>query len=291
VGMVHKSAMDYSRELHPAITMNFSFSEWDPNPWKITQSGASYIAFSVITGIMFFYNSIYCGYYLVKSYQKFGVVLAFICLSLEWLCNVLRVIQIILFGMHNNFLIPGVDILVTLTMCMTLITSIIISFFWLDIIVDPNYRGKFFGRLKFPILIFILFCLGVEISLDIRRHVSTQEFWYFLVLFYAGVFTVVSGVNFVSAWYIQKKFNGETTIRRRIVPYIIASGITALFGVVILLLFLSPLVWYPVGLSVLWFLLYFYFFVQSRLNIYLFKCRKVIKSEEEENKERKTSEL
>jgi len=280
VGVVGKEMIDH------AITSkyaNVSFYGWDANPWYETREGAGYIIFVLIIGLLYLFNIIISGQRITKwIYIRGGIDLniGFLCLSLEFLCNVLRILNIIFYGSYNHFSIPGVSVLITLPFCITLITSIIIVFFWLDLTSDPFYHGKFLGIMKIPAGIFITGCVIVELVSDFLRNLTPYEFFQQIMSFYGSVLILVALFNFIAAFRVLRTLKKDTKLKlKRIIYRIIASGIATICGVIVFFLFLSTSINFtPVGWLLLWFFLYFTFWLQSTVLIFIFQVPKKLLS-------------
>jgi len=190
---------------------------------------------------------------------------------------VLRILNIIFYGSYNHFSIPGVSVLITLPFCITLITSIIIVFFWLDLTSDPFYHGKFLGVMKIPAGLFIIGCLIVELVSDILRNLTVYEFYQQIMTFYGTVLILVALFNFVAAYRVLRTLKKDTKLKlKKIIYRIIASGIATILGVIVFFLFLTNINWTPVGWIMLWFFLYFAFWLQSTLLIFIFQVPKKV---------------
>jgi len=278
-GVVPQPAIVFARTQGKNVT--FNFYGYDPNPWAELQEGVWYIIFCIVCAGGYFFNVCLAGYRLVKwMIVKKGIDynIGFGCLALEWLCNLLRVIQFPFWGLYNNFLIPGIDVLYTIPWCLTGVTSIIIVFFWLDLTSDPLYHGKFMGIMKIPAGIFIVGLITTEITFDVLRQVGT-DYQKDLLIIYAFTHLLVVTVNFIAAYRILMPFNKNVETKkkiRKIVYRIIGSGIATIPGVILFLFFaLDPQIQAtPIKRGFTWFFLYFLFFLQSLLLILIFKVPK-----------------
>jgi hypothetical protein len=279
VGVVPKAAIDFARTQGPNVTV--IFYGYDPNPWAPLEDGVGYIMYSFWIAVLYFINTIFSGYRLVRwIIVKRGIdySIGFGCLALELLCNSLRVIQFIFWGLHNNLLIPHIDMLYTIPFCITTVTSIIIVFFWLDLTTDPLYHGRLMGIMKIPAIIFIIVCIGLEIGCDVIRATGSTDYASIVILFYGTSLLLIVVINYIAAFRILFPCGKaeETKKRLRKVIYrIIGSGVATIFGVIVWYIFLDPRVQFtPAGKGTMWFLLYFFFFVQSFLLIMIFKVPK-----------------
>jgi len=280
VGMVSYEVYTYLQVKGGNIA-NITFMDWDPNPWDIIQTGLIYIIFSTLMALLFLTNSIFAGYRIVKwlytMKQDFKWNIGLMCLTLEWICNILRVLQIVLICLHNNFRLPGTETLYTLPLCFTLITSIVVVFFWLDLTSDPFYNGKFLGAMKIPAIIFITLFLLTELILDICRAYTDIDFLSSILGFYFVFHSIVTIFNFIASYRIlsalKEQKEGKKKLKR-IILRIIYSGITTMMGVFLYILFLSPLMNTPVPYIILFGLIYFTFFLQSLLLITIFRVPK-----------------
>jgi len=260
---------------------NFTFIDWDPNPWDTIHTGPGYILICTFMVLMFFINTVYAGFRIVKWIytlrDKFEINIGFSCLVLEWICNLLRVIQSILTPLHNNFRLPFVDILYTLPICLTLITSILIVFFWLDLTSDPFYQGKFLGVMKIPAIIFVSLLLTIEIVFDYIRAFTNYDFMHLIVSCYIILHLIVVIFNIVAGYRILKSLSKQSDGKKKlriIIRRIILSGIVTILGIVVFGLVVSPLVNYPIPATILFFLLFGSFFLQSILLITILKIPK-----------------
>jgi hypothetical protein len=276
--MVAREMIDYAIKTN---STNVTFHGWDPNPWTFTRAGPGYIIFSIVTGFLYLFNVVLSGYrignwiYVIKGVDY---TIGFLCLGLEFLCNVARILQIIFYGTYNNYLLSGVSVLITLPFCITLITSIIIVFFWLDLTSDPFYHGKFLGIMKIPAGVFIGICFVLEIISDVIRNVTQIDFINYIIYFYGVSLALVAIFNFIAAYRVLQSLKRDTKKKlRKIIYRIIASGISTLLGVAILFSFLHPTInWTPNGWLLSWFFLYFAFWLQSTLLIFIFQVPKKV---------------
>jgi len=259
---------------------NITFVEWDPNPWEFLFGGPTYITINAITLLMFLVNFLYASYLIMKWVKANGIDwnIGFICLLLESISNLLRVLGMILAPEYSNFILPAVDIIQTFPLCISLIASILIVFFWLDLTSDPFYHGKFLGTMKVPAFIFICILLVVEISFDILRNInSTANLVSFTVLiaFYMLIHLCVVIFNFVAGYRILKRSKEskgkENQKLNRIIHRIIYSGVVTLCSNVVMFALVSPIADYPVGLFLTYWLVVFAFFLQSFFLITIFQ--------------------
>jgi len=280
VGNVNKEAIDHAKSLGNK-TVTIIFYGYDHNEWEATEDGDGYILFSFFTAGMFFFNVCLAGYRLVQwMYRKGGIDknIGFLCLFLEFINNLLRVIQICFWGLHNNFNIIHMDILYTIPWCITDLTTIIIVFFWLDLAVDPLYHGKFMGMMRVPAGILFLMIVIAEIALDVVRVYGTTDYTEYVVICYGTCLLVVVLANFGAIFMILKPFDKSHETKkkvRRIIYRILGSGLASIFGVGIFFGFINVENQYtPAGKTSMWFFLYFFFFLQSLLLIMIFKVPK-----------------
>jgi hypothetical protein len=231
-----------------------------------------------IPGLLFLFNSILSGYYIGKwiyTIKRVDWNIGFVCLSLEWIGNVIRVLEMILYPTHNNFKLIGADVLITLPMCITLISGILIVFFWLDLTTDPFYHGKFLGVMKIPAFIFMFICMVIEISLDIARNSTDQiDFIMAIIGFYTLIHLFVVLFNFIAGYRILRTLKKQIKIRKSlimIIHRIIYSGMATMLGILVLVLCTFPLFLVPLGSSILWLCLQISFFFQSIFLITIFQ--------------------
>jgi len=283
-GSIIKSAFEYSKAyaktLPPNQTIPIIFYGYDPNPWGHLEDGVGFILWMISLEMLFMFNIVFSGSLLIRwiiAMRGIDLTIGFFCLSLEFLTNTMRFVQIFLWGIHNNFNIPLIDILVTIPFCLTDITTIIITFFWLDLTTDPMYHGKFMGIMKIPATIIILALIGVEIS-GIIIKINGTDFQAYIMYFYGSILLLVALLNGIAAYLILQPFNktNETKKKiRRISQRIIGSSVASIGGVVIFFMFSQPEnLLRPDQKGSLWWFLYFFFFLQSLLLILIFKVPK-----------------
>jgi len=277
VGLVSYSALSYIESLGGVA--NFTFNNWDTDPWEFLFSGTPYYIIIGIPLILFLFLFVFITYLLmkwIKRLKKIEMNVGFICLTLEWIGSAIKVLQMILSPLHPNFPLPSLEIFLTLSFCINLVTSIVIVFFWLDLTSDPFYRGKFLGIMKIPALILIFLCLGVEISFDILKSINDQiEFIQPLLGFYIIIQAIVVIFNFIAGYRILQTLKKQPEGKKRlhmIIRRIIYSGIVSVIGFIILILALIETT--PVSLSMCWLFLQISLFLQSILLITIFQVPK-----------------
>jgi len=278
VGVVPKAAIDFARTQK---NITIIFYDYDPNPWGELEDGIGYVMYCLCIALLYLFNTIFAGNRLVRwIIVKRGIddTIGFGCLTLEFICNLMRVIQFFFWGLHNNFGVHHIEMLYTIPFCLTSITSIVIVFFWLDLTSDPLYHGKFMGIMKIPAFLFILSLIVAEIVVDVIRVIGTTDYASITILFYGSSLLLVVLINYIAAYRILKPFSKTVETKKKvkkIIYRIIASGAATIFGVIVWFIFIDPRVQFtPAGKGTMWFLLYFFFFVQSLLLIMIFKVPK-----------------
>jgi len=260
----------------------FQFISWDPNPFDVVHAGSSYVVITVLMVLMFVINTLFSGYRIVKwiytlGYERFEFNIGFGCLTLEWLCNLIRSFQCVLFTLHNNYKLNAIDILTSLPICITLITSILIVFFWLDLTSDPFYQGKFLGIMKIPAIIAIVLLIAIEILFDAIRTVTTLDFFNVQMAIYIILHLIVVLFNIVAGFKVLVSINKQSDGKKKlklVIKRIIMSGIVSILGIILLGLMISSFLYYPVSSVVVYFLLFVTFWLQSLLLIMIFKIPK-----------------
>jgi len=171
--------------------------------------------------------------------------------------------------------------LYTIPWCITSVTNMIIVFFWLDLTSYPLYHGKFMGIMKIPACLYGLGLIVMEIYFDVSRTLGI-EFSGIITPVYATAFLLVVIINFIAAYRILRPFDKTVETKkkiRKLVYRIVGSGISTLFGCIVLYSFAIPGVQdTPIRKGFMWFLLYFFFFIQSLLLIMIFKVPKLKKT-------------
>jgi hypothetical protein len=283
VGYVSRELYDYALSLGKT-NITVQFYGYDPNPWAVVEDGPGYLAFTILICGLFFINSCLSGYRLamwIYVKQRVDISLGFVCLSLEFLCNVIRTIGVILWGFHNNYYIPNVNVMFTIPWCLTSITLILIVFFWLDLTADPFYHGKFLGIMKIPAGVFIVLIIGLEIMNNSVRLSGVLEDGYTPVVIgiYSSVLGIITLFTFFAAFRILKpaQKNSQENKKKlvRITKRIVIAGIFTLCGVITFCVFYDTTTQYtPVGMCLTWTALYLFFGLQSLALIMIFSVPK-----------------
>jgi len=212
----------------------FRFSHWDNNPWDIIMKPPGYTGQWAVLVLLMFFNSCFAGYRIIL-WLRSGVELSslgFICLSLEFIANVLRVIQLTLIPYYNTFFLRYADIMYTTPICFTVISSILIVFFWLDLTTDPFYHGKFLGMMKKPAMVAICLIILLEIISVMIRSLIVVNIINAILGLYIGGHTIVVVFNLVAAKRILNSIKevGKKKLIK-ITKRIIYSSISTLLGV------------------------------------------------------------
>jgi len=274
VGMVPYDVYPYFNSVGERT--NITFINWDPNPWEIVEEGPFYMAITGIIFGLFFFNFVFSACLIGKwiyVLKKIDLNIGFISLLLECVCSIIRMIEMVLSPLRGNFQLPSLDILFTFPACLTVITSILIIFFWLDLTSDPFYHGKFLGTMRKPAFVFIFVLSLYEISMDMARSLTDQiDMAYTTISFYLGMNIILTFFNFVAGYRILRtiKIKGKERLKL-IIRRIIYSGFATVFGLVIMTIGLTPANTYPFGVALLWFLLQISFWLQSVLLITIFQ--------------------
>jgi len=285
LGYMHREVHDYI--LSSGGVANFTFLNWDPNPWEPINSGPFYTAFCVFLPLLFSINLIFASYRIgiwIYTEEKFPLTVGFICLCLEWICNALRFIQTILNPNRNKFGLPGANVINSIPICFSLICLVIIVFFWLDLTADPFYHGKLLGVMKIPAIIFIVIIILFEISTDVVRAVfPIYSFGADVqILTYLIFHSLLVIFCFCASYRILQNAKRSKLQKKklfRVTYFIIGSGVLNICSTIVFCFVLSDYFLYNIyGNISIWFFLYLFFFGQSLLLIFIFKAPKHITS-------------
>jgi len=254
---------------------NLTFIDWDTNTWVAVTQGPGYIIYVALLFIMDFTNVVLSTYILWLKFRFKPVLsVAFISLCLESVSNTIRVIQAIIYPWYNVYLIPAVDITLTLPMCLTLITGLLVIFYWFDLTSDPFFhkRGKFLGMMKRPVIIIATILVLFEITLDLLRNLVTFDVVEAVLLSYTIIHGIIAVFYFVAAWKMLDfgKFSETKKFLRVITERIICIGLAAILSLICISLILTPATFTPIGFVTVWFIMLFSFSLQSFLLITIF---------------------
>jgi len=263
--------------------VNVTFVDWDPNPWDLTYAGPVYMVYYIILLILFSVNIIIIAWFRIfqwiRQSNPFEVSLGFACLCIELCANLVRIIEALIYPLYNYYLLPGADVIKTLPICLSLISGILVVFFWLDLTSDPFYHGKFLGVMKIPAVILMGLCLGIEIIFDFLKTLTTialgNAIYYFFLLLH--IFIII--FSFVAAWRILKKLElkSRTNKKKKITYRIIVSGSITVLGFILIILINTVLaiIENPPAFMFVWTLLFVTFGLQSTVLINIFQGPKI----------------
>jgi len=205
----------------------------------------------------------------------------FICLCLEWICSALRFIQTIINPNRNKFGLPGAHIINTFPMCLSLISLVIIIFFWLDLTADPFYHGKLLGVMKIPAIIFIVMIILFEISTSIVRlvypiHSFGADVQMVTYLIFHSLLVIFC---FIASYRILQNAKRSKLQKKKLIRvtyFIIGSGVLSIcFLIIFSFMTFSDYFFYSVyGNLSIWFMFYLFCFGQSLFLIFIFKAPK-----------------
>jgi len=231
--------------------VNVTFLSWDPNPWDVHLNGAGFIIYRAIIFLMFFSATALAIYKLILWKLKRGGYLniGFICLIMEVLVNSSRSIQGIMAPIYNIYSLRNYDISYTVSFCLTLITGILVIFFWFDVTIDPfeHRRKKCLGIMKIPAIGVISFLIILEISVDISRDFLRFDVVGPLLLGYITLYFLIGVFYFIAGWRILSvKSEGLEEKLDSITKRVVLSGLMNIIAGVTMLLSGNPLSYNPV---------------------------------------------
>jgi len=257
VGNVGKDFENYLKTQN--FIANATFVSWDANAWDILYPGPLNVVYAVILVPLFSLNVVLASYKVynwIKSvgWEKLKISIGLSCLILEWLASFMRILNAIFMpAFLNLYKIHGIDLLITVPLCLSMISAILLIFFWFEITTNPFARGKksgFLGKLKIPCIILSVLFILVEIFLDIFRTILFFfDMQSVLIICYFVIHALVAILYFVAAYRILAITNKSADKQRlRSITYkIVASGIATVFVTFFMILFLADAVSAPLG--------------------------------------------
>jgi len=274
VGVVRREVFDVIQKAGGSVQMNFL--GWDSNPWDILLTGPYYRLYQALLIIPFLVNFCFAGYRLFRWCKSSGLTISvgLLCIISELICNLLRVIQMVLVPIYNVYHLFAVDIVTTGAICLSVASGILTVFFWFDLTTDPFYHGKFLGVMKKPAIIFICCLFAIEVIIDVLRYtiISLVDF---VSGFYLVMHIILAIFYFVAASKILKtKIENRV---RRISYRVIGSGVAACVSGLFIALWTSDVSNTPAGFGVTWYFTWLSFFFQSYLLIWIFNAPKKLK--------------
>jgi hypothetical protein len=268
----------YEAFLSKGRTVNATFLSWDTNPYDIIYSSAGFVIYRILLGIMFFSNMALCCYKIIKwglKKHKITFSIGLICLVVEFFTNLTRFILSIIYPSVNLYSIRGVDVTLTVPMCLSVITGILVIFFWFDLTMDPFFHksGKCLGMMRIPAIITITLLILMEIALDITRNLIPADFITFLFVFYnVGIKLALALFYFVAAAKII--ILSKTSVMKKklkVITYrIVLSGVATIGAAACMMILSSKMANPPVPHVLDWFFLNFFWFLQSLFLISIF---------------------
>jgi hypothetical protein len=158
-----------------------------------------------------------------------------------------------------------VDVTLTVPMCLTVITGILVIFFWFDLTMDPFFHksGKCLGMMRIPAIITISLLVLMEISLDIIRNLIPADFLTFLFVFYnVGLKLALALFYFIAATKIILLSKSSVMKKKlRMITYrIVLSGVATIGAAACMMILSSKMANPPVPHVIDWFFLNFFWF-------------------------------
>eukprot|EP01125_Pyxidicula_operculata_P005746 TRINITY_DN200_c0_g1_i11.p3 TRINITY_DN200_c0_g1~~TRINITY_DN200_c0_g1_i11.p3 ORF type:complete len:356 (+),score=62.74 TRINITY_DN200_c0_g1_i11:4786-5853(+) len=280
----HSQLKNTFQDLNVTVA-NATIVSLDPNEWTAVVSGPSEIFFNSFFGVACSICICLSGFtiYQFISTNTLQFNVATVCILIEIAGNIIRIPAVV----YNPFGLRGYaadEVLLTLHLPFSLITSILMIFFWQDLlnISFSDKVPKFLSDKYFiPAVVICILILSLEVILDIIRtqvYISDiKTTTYFLAGLYTILFLILSIFYFITSYQVYKEFMGLVSaggakffkmVSVRVIISSIGMFVTVIGGV--LQLTVSD---YPGGFYFSWFLIYLSMFIQSVSQITVFATK------------------
>jgi len=261
---------------------------WDRNPYDSVYQSPTFIIYRILLPLMFCLTSSLAGYKIIlwiSQMKQFKLSIGLVCLCLELVANLIRIISGVVYPSYNCYLIFGVETFISLPVMLTILVAILVIFFWFDVTLDPFFhkQGKCLGILRIPAIVIVTSFIVMEICETVIRDVIQTDIWLYIMAIYLAAHILISIFYFIAAYKILNI--AKTSIEERklifITKRICLSGGAVLCLAVALLLIYTPATSKPVSYAIVWFIIHMCFFCQSLSLISIFtppKSKKVSSS-------------
>jgi len=258
--------------LHPGA--NITFNSWDQNPWDIVFRLDRMGWFMGYIGLISFANICYALYRIFLWWRSDNFdyhSIGFICLSLELLNNILILLKSLIYPIYNVHILPYADILLTPQLAVTVISSILVVFFWLDLTTDLFYHGNFLGMMRKPAMTLIGCIVIMEIITNTVRCLVDVDSATILSATYAVLHIGIAVFYFVAAKRIlSDEVFSEKKKLITVTKKVVYSASATMLRACCFLVILSPAGNLPLGLTVVVGILYTSYFLQSLMLLWIF---------------------
>jgi len=198
--------------------------------------------------------------------------LGFICLCLEFTNALVTLIKALIYPLYNLWHLPYADIIFTPHLAITLISSVLVVFFWLDLTTDYLYHGKFLGKMKKPAIVFILLIIVLEITEIAVRCIYPVDTLTICSAIYGSLHVIIVIFYIVAGKKVlQNKNVSKKTKITKITKKIFGSAAATLFGVIGFIMVISPATGYPAMFITMGTIIYVSYWLQSFLLMLIFK--------------------
>jgi len=220
---------------------------------------------------------VFSGYKIIQWRLKrgeFTLSIGLICLFLEVACNAIRAIIGIIAPSYNIYSLPNYDTSMSISFCISLITGILVIFFWFDVTIDPFFHknGKCLGMMRIPTIAFICFLILLEIITDIARSFIKFDVIMYVLVIYIALYFLIGIFYFIAGWRILA-ISKDSMVKpklRSITHRIVWSGVFNIIAGISMLLVTTPLTYLPVPFVLSSGLFYLTVFIQSLILITIF---------------------
>jgi hypothetical protein len=257
-------------------SVNVTLIAWDLNPWNTIFTGSGLIVYQTVFTLLFLGNVALTLYKIFqwKLQRGFSLSIGLICLYMEVAVNSTRVIQQIVAPNFNIYSLPNYESVSSVAFCFTLITGILVIFFWFDLTTDPFFHksGKCLGIMKIPAIVVISILLLIEILTDLIRNFLMFDALVICLMIYVSLYFLIGIFYFIAGWRIlaiSKTSNSKKKLRN-ITYRIVCSGAANIIAGLAMLSITTPITFMPGPFIILNAIFYLAIFAQSLLLITIF---------------------
>jgi len=253
------------------------FLSWDYNPWEPVFNGIGFIIYRSSIFLMFIGNVVFSCYKIIKwrfIRGELNLSIGLICLFLEVACNSIRAIIGIIAPTYNIYSLPNYDTSMSVSFCISLITGILVIFFWFDVTIDPFFHknGKCLGFMKIPTIAFICFLILLEVVTSVARSFIKFDVIMYVLVIYIALYLLIGIFYFIAGWRILV-ISKDSIVKpklRSITHRIVWSGVFNILAGISMILVTTPLTYSPLPFVMCSGAFYVTVFIQSLILITIF---------------------
>jgi hypothetical protein len=277
------------------------------NPWtEAIISIAVLVVFRVFLGGFALSLAIYALYKLILFVRKQGshFNVPQVCLALEILSNLWRVVYLVVDPMGCNFVYPASvnSFLDSVSLPYATATFVLVTFYWHEVVTDASIViYPFLSRLKIPFFVIMFLLIAMDITLSLLGFyldfstTTPMTVIYLLITVAFLIFYIVTLVRVMKRMRMSKEVRGDTGKFRRLSQIntkMILNAVVRFCVIIVAIAFVFPQVnRYPVPQVITTAFLFFIVTLDSLMRLLLFDIASTQTSSKKSTDETKLSDV